>query len=38
VADLQVFPQRVDRQRRADQRGQAKHEEFELTQVLDALE
>jgi len=38
VADLQVFPQRVDRQRRADQLGQAKHEEFELTQVLDALE
>jgi len=38
VADLEVFAQAVDRQRRSDEFGKATHQEFEVPQVLDPLE
>jgi hypothetical protein len=38
VADLEVLAQAVDRQRRSDEIGKAKHQEFEVPQILDALE
>ena len=38
VAHLQVLAQGVDRERRADQLGQAQHQQLEMPEVLDALE
>lgn len=38
MADLEVLAQSVDRQRRADEVRQPEHQEFELSQVLDALQ